>query len=57
MLVEELLGSFHLFLIDEAHMAEAAIGKLVYDGLSKPKGEIIVDERTDNGSYGCKQDD
>ena len=51
--LEELLGGLYLLLVDEAHMAETAIGKLVDNGSAYPLSQEVVDDSTQVGTDGC----
>ena len=45
----------HFGFVDEAHVPETAVGKLVNDGASQPFCQIVVYQGSDNCPYGCKQ--
>ena len=42
-LIEELLCSLDLLLVDETHVTETAVGKLIHNRFAEPKREVIVD--------------
>jgi hypothetical protein len=52
MLDEKLLGCLYLLLVDETHVSETAIGKLVDDGSTHEVGNVVIDECTDIGTNG-----
>lgn len=56
-LAEEFLGLDNLFGIEQAHGADARIGKPVDDRTTEELGEIVIDERSENGSECGEQDD
>lgn len=57
MIGEVLLGVLHFLLIEEAEVAEGAIGKGVDDGTSEVAGGGIVDEGAKVGTKGGAEDD
>ncbi len=53
--VEVGLCHLHLLLVNEAHVAETAVGELVHDGAAQVIGEGIVDKRADDGAHCGKE--
>lgn len=49
-------GVFNLGAVDQAHMADAAVGKTIDDGAAEPTGQIVVDECTEVGTEGGYDD-
>ena len=54
-LVEVRFGMLYLGFINQAHVPETAIGKLIDDRATYEIGQAIIDERTDIGTDGSKQ--
>ena len=57
MIIEILLALFHLFLIQQTHLAPFAVGKLIDDRATYIEGNEVVDAGTDICTEGGKEDD
>ena len=49
---EVVLGVAYFLFVEQAHVADAAVGKLVDQRAAQPFGQVVVDQGTDVGADG-----